>query len=206
MAGAVAFAVFEPIQVLPRIRLAPGFALESHTGAPLTSESARGSVTLYTFSPLDCGDECARIDQTMAEVERGVAEQVDLGEVDFRLVSISLDPVASGSDLAAAAERSGADGVSWQWAGSDADTIRRVVGDGFRRFYETDAAGSVRFDPAFVLVDGNGVIRGEYRYRTLADDGAKMIRHVDILADELRYSDGAGAVAYEAAHLFLCYG
>ena len=59
--------------------------------------------------------------------------------------------------------------------------------------------------PGYILVDGSGVVRGDYRYQTLADDGDKLVRHIDILASELRYADGSAAVAYEAAHLFLCY-
>jgi len=61
------------------------------------------------------------------------------------------------------------------------------------------------FDPSFVIVDGNGVVRGDYRYQTLADDADKLIRHTEILAEEIRYADGPAALAYEAAHLFLCY-
>ena len=57
----------------------------------------------------------------------------------------------------------------------------------------------------FLLVDGNGVLRGDYRYQTLADDADKLVRHIGLLGAEIRNSDGASAVAYEAAHLFLCY-
>ena len=205
IAAAIAFAVFEPIQVLPRIRLGPGYAMVGHDGSTFTSETVRGSVTLYTFVPLECGEQCDTIDQTMRDVRSGVASDVDLGDTDFRLVTISLEPVTESADLAAAAERAGADGNSWTWIGGDEAALRTVVGAGFRRFYEPQDDGAIRFDPGFVLVDGGGIVRGEYRYQTLADDSDKLIRHIDILADELRYADGATAVAYEAAHLFLCY-
>ena len=224
--GAVAFAYFEPVQVLPRIRLAPGFALTDQNGEIYTSESARGVITLYTFAPAvaDC-ESCQRIDTTISGVIDRATSSEDLEGFDLRFVTVALDsddPAA----LARAAARSGADGDRWRWVGGDPTRIRNVVGAGFERYYEVldgqgpttasaaSASGAsradgrtpqVKFDPAFVLVDGNGVIRGEYGYQTLADDADKIASHLEVLVDEIRYAKGAAAVAYEAAHLFLCY-
>ncbi len=142
---------------------------------------------------------------TLQTMQRRVAEEVDLGEIDYRLVTIALDEVTDATSLARAAERSGADGETWRWVGGSESEVKLVVGAGFERFYETNADGTIDFDPGFVLVDGNGVIRGEYRYQTLADDADKFIRHTQILAEEIRYGQGPASVAYEAAHLFLCY-
>ena len=117
-------------------------------------------------------------------------------------------PTRPPRSLAAAERRSGADSDSWRWIGGDETTVRTVVGAGFGRFYEVDGhepGAPIRFDPGFILVDGGGVIRGEYRYQTLATDADKLVHHVDILAAEARNAHGATAVAYEAAHLFLCY-
>ena len=63
----------------------------------------------------------------------------------------------------------------------------------------------VAFDPMLVLVDGWGVIRGEYKYQTLTSDADKIVRHLGILGEELRNAKGAASLAYEAAHFFLCY-
>lgn len=212
MAGAMAFAIFEPIQVLPRIRLAPGYALVDQTGATVTSEDGRGALTLYSFAPVDCGVRCADMHRTMREVGDRVEAEVDLGDVDFRLVTVALQPLsdtaAGGSEvqrLADAAAAAGADDRPWLWLGGDEVTIRNVVGSGFGRWYEVDDDGEAQFDPGFVLVDGNGVIRGDYRYQTLADDADKLTRHLAILGQELRHQGPASALAYEAAHLFLCY-
>lgn len=207
-AAAVAFAVFEPIQVLPRIRLAPGYALVADDGGTVTSEDGRGAITLYTFSRTDCLEACADIDATMAEVRDRVAAEVDLGDVEFRLVTIALDPqpedrLMRSDQLRTAAVRAGADGSTWRWAGGSESDLMNVVGAGFRRPYESSSATD--FDPGFILVDGLGVVRGDYRYDTLGDTADKLVRHVGILGDELRYANGAAGVAYEAAHLFLCY-
>lgn len=204
IAAAIAFAVFEPIQVLPRLRLAPGYALQDSSGSSFTSETVRGSVTLYTFSSVECDEDCAAIDDTMRTVRDEVTRSIDLGDTSFRLVTVVLDDSPEPEQLQLVEGRIGADGESWSVIGGDPTTIRNTVGTGFGRYFEVDDDG-VRYDPGYVLVDGAGVIRGDYRYQTLADDGDKLVRHIDILASELRYADGSAAVAYEAAHLFLCY-
>ncbi|MEZ5340064.1 MAG: SCO family protein [Acidimicrobiales bacterium] len=203
--AALAFAVVQPIKVLPRVRLAPGFALTDSQGATVTSEDARGAVTLYTFAPSTCTTDCEAINATMAEVQRRVAAEVDLEGIPFQLITIAIDSPTSG-ELAAAQQRSGADGTRWQWLTADQITLKSVVGSGFGRFFSlASTSGAPSFDPGFVLVDGWGVVRGDYRYQTIATDADKIVSHVGILADEVRYGHGAASVAYEAAHLFLCY-
>lgn len=204
MAAVMAFAVFEPIQVLPRIRLAPGFALVDQSGAALTSDATRGEVVLYAFGYGDCGEECDATLATVAEIARRVPAEVDLGDVPFRVVTISLDPGRDADRLPAVAAATGADGEVWRWATADPAELRRVAGAGFKVPYE-DAGDEVRFDPRYVLVDGWGVVRGEYRYSTLADDADKLVRHIGILGEELRNAKGVASLAYEAAHVFLCY-
>ncbi len=204
IAGAIAFAYFEPVQVLPRLRVAPGFALTDQLGRSYTSESARGAVTVYTFAPIECDADCDALDATMIEVAERVDANPAFDEMTVRLVTVALGS-SDVDDLADVARRSGADGDRWRWIGGSADEVRLVVGEGFRRYYETAANGSVEFDPAFVITDGAGIVRGEYRYQTRAGDADKLVSHLEILADEIRYANGATAVAYEAAHLFLCY-
>ncbi len=204
--AAFAFTVWQPIQVLPRIGLAPGYALVDQRGGQYTSESGRGSVTLYSFAPLVCDAGCDDTDATLAEVLRRVPAEVDLGEVAFRVVTIALDPVGDDpSALAAAAARSGADGERWRWIGGSDERVRTLVGAGFHRGIGAGSGSATTFDPGFVLVDGDGVIRGDYRYRTTSPDADKLVGNLQVLAGEIRNAHGAASVAYEAAHLFLCY-
>lgn len=199
----LAFAIFEPVQVLPRIRVAPGFALVDQGGAVVTSDDMRGSVTLYTFAPVDCGGECSDLNTTMGEVGRRVAGTVDLGDANFRMVTVALDS-DDPERLAQAATESGADGSTWTWMGGPDAEVKEVVGGGFGVFYER-AGASVDFDPVFIIVDGAGLIRGEYRYATLASDADRLTRHISLLGAELRNSKGASSLVYEAAHVLLCY-
>lgn len=206
IAAAIAFAVFEPVQVLPRIRLAPGYSLETADGGGVTSESVRGSVTLYSFVNEDCDAACRDGQATVRTVSERVANEIDLADVAFRLVTIVVDPELPADRLATIASDLDVDSAASEWtvANGSQDELKRTISTGFERWYDGDAA-IARTDPGFVLVDGNGVIRGDYRYQTLADDSDKLVRHIDLLAAEIRHSSGAASVAYEAAHLFLCY-
>ncbi|MEA3511766.1 MAG: SCO family protein [Actinomycetota bacterium] len=203
--GVMAFAIFEPIQVLPRIRLAPGYLLKDQHQASVTSEDVRGDITLYTFRYSGCGDDCAGIDQTMIEVNERL-DEVDFGDTSFRQVTISFDPENDTPEvLAADAEAFGASEDQWKFVTGTESHLRNVIGAGFRVPYQEQDDGTYAFDPTLILVDGWGVIRGEYEYQTLASDADKIIHHLDILTEEIRNANGAAALAYEAAHLFLCY-
>ena len=195
-AAAMVFAFAQPIQVLPRIRLAPGYALVDDAGNTVTSEDARGAITLYTFIPTNCGDDCADVHRTMSEVTRRVASGVDLAGTEFRSVTMVMNTDSAG----AAATRAGASDANGVWLAIDGADLENVVGLGFSR--PTDPAF---FAPGFAIVDGWGMIRGEYRYSTLADDADKLVRHIDVLGSELRNDHGFASFVYEAAHAFQCY-
>jgi protein SCO1/2 len=202
--GVLAFAIFEPIQVLPRIRLAPGFSMVDQDGERLTSEDLRGDVVLYGFGYTGCGEACDGGNATMRGVMERIGE-VDLGDVDMRFVTVTFDPDSDTPEaLTGYASDIGADGETWTLAAPPVDLTKAIIGGGFRTWYE-DRGDHFAFDPNLVLVDGWGVVRGEYRYQTLTSNVDKIVRHVDILGEELRNSHGAAAVAYEAAHFFLCY-
>jgi protein SCO1/2 len=197
--AAMAFAIVQPIKVLPRLRPAPGYALTDQHGERFTSEDARGVITLYTFVPLDCGASCDDVTATMTAVRDRVADDVDLGGVSFRLVTVVLDPDVPTPALAATAGRAGA-GDDWVWLTGSTEQISNVVGLGFRR-----AADPADFSPSYAIVDGWGTIRGEYRYSTRLDDADKLVRHIDVLGGELRNRSGFANIAYDAAHAFQCY-
>jgi protein SCO1/2 len=200
----MAFAIFEPVQVLPRIRLAPGFSFVDQTNGRLTSDDGRGVVTLYAFVPSNCNEDCDVIHDTMREVGDRVAAEVDMGEAEFRMVTVALD-TADPSTLAAAATATGADGEDWRWVGTEPNRLREVVGGGFKVYYDDSDRSHVEFDQKYVIVDGAGLVRGEYSYATLASDADRLTRHVSLLGEEIRNAEGNTALLYEAAHIFLCY-
>jgi protein SCO1/2 len=199
-----AFVVFQPVQVLPRVRLAPGFTLIDHNGERLTSEDLRGSFVLYGFTYASCPD-CGHTDATMrAVLER--LDEVELHGNQVEFVTISIDPDRDTPQaLADYASEVGAGGT-WRFATThDQAALKDIVGGGFRTFYEKRDDGTFMLDPGFVLVDGRGIIRNEYRYQTVSPDVDRIVRHLGVLAEEVEKSTGAAILAYEAAHLFLCY-
>lgn len=200
----LAFVTFQPIQVLPRVRLAPGFSLIDSTGGLVTSEDMRGQFTLYTFSYASC-PSCDAIDETMREVQEGLATAETRG-FPVRLVTISIDPADTSEELAAYAREVGADPDVWTFAAVEDDRfLADVVAGGFNTYYAFEDDGSITLDRSFVLVDGNGIVRNEYKYQTQTSDSERILRHLGVLAEEAENSKGAASLAYEAAHLFLCY-
>lgn len=201
-----AFVIFRPIQVLPRIRLAPGYALRDQEGRTLTSEDLRGHFVLYNFTHTACrAPACPQYDLIMREVQRRLGE-VDTGGTPITLVTIVFDTEhADPETLRAYAAELDADLDGWYFVSGDADTLKRVVGGGFQVYYQRDAVGSYTFSPAMVLVDGWGVVRAIYSTRTYLPETDRILRHFSVLAQEVQNSKGVARLGYEAAHLFLCY-
>jgi protein SCO1/2 len=204
--GAFAFKVFQPVQVLPRIRLAPGFLAIDQDGERLTNEDLRGQLVLYNFTYTNCADGCEQMDQTMREIQNQL-DTLELGDIEVRLVTFSFDPERDTPEvLQTYAQSAGADPELWRFATiADSSLMKYVIGGGFEAYYEANEDGSFLFDPAFILVDGWGIVRGEYRYQTITSDSERILRHVGVVAEEVNNSKGANSIAYEAAHYFLCY-
>lgn len=205
--GILLFATLRPIKVLPRMRLSPSFALIDQAGRKLTSEDLRGQVVLYGFGYSRCGASCSEIEHAMRGVQRQLLRGAAAG-VPVRMVLISVDPeVDDATALSAYADRLGADPERWRFATGAPASLKQTVGGGFEVFYGTGADGQLRLDPALVLVDGAGIIRREYRAHDVGGlpDADRLMSHIALLQEEARGSEGLGRLAYEAAHLFVCY-
>lgn len=204
--SAFAFKVFQPIQVLPRITLSPAFSLTDQDGERLTSEDLRGQFVLYTFTYTNCVEPCFNIDETIHEIQSRLNE-ANLNGIKTTFVTISFDPERDTPEtLKTYAESINADTTQWKFATTtDQALLKTIIGSGFETYYEQKPDNSFSFDPVFILVDGWGIIRGEYRYQTEVSTADRILRHLSVLADEVQNSTGSTKLAYEAAHLFLCY-
>lgn len=200
----LSFVIFRPIRVLPRLTLAPGYALTDQDGARLTSEELRGQVVLYTIGYTGCGARCEASIQLMREVQDRLGEVLEPGDVGVKLVTISIDPERDTPEaLRSAAAELGADPEVWLHATGEPAALKALVGAGFRVYYEEDGEGGFRLDPAVFLVDGWGILRGEYRYRMPGIE--RILRDIGLVVQEARAATGVARLAYEAAHLFACY-
>lgn len=204
--GALAFAIFQPIQVLPRIRLAPGFILTDQNGERLTNEDLRGSIVLYAFTYTGCETPCQSTTPVLQDLQPQIAA-MDTGGIKIQFVTISVDPDRDTPEvLQAYAADAGANPATWHFATtSDATMLKDIVGGGFEVFYEAKPGEAIQLDPVFMLVDGWGILRGEYRYASSTPDEDRLLRHIQVLLNEIKNSKGAAKLAYEAAHLFVCY-
>lgn len=204
--SAFAFKVFQPIQVLPRMQLSPAFDLTDQNNERLTSEDLRGKFVLYTFTYTNCPAPCYNINETMQEVQSRL-DEVQLDGIEVAFVTISVDPERDTPEvLKSYADTISADNDKWKFATTtNKALLKTIIGSGFETYYEDKGNGDFAFDPAYVLVDGWGIVRAEYRYSTEVTHADRILRHLGVLAEEVRNSKGTTKYAYEAAHLFLCY-
>ena len=199
----VAFAVLQPVKVRPRMGLAPGYLFDQMTGERLTNEDMRGRLVFYDFTYTTCGDACPPTGASMRAIQQLVT-QVDTAGLPVEFVTVAFDPERDTPvALQAYASSLNADLANWHFVTGDPARLKNVIGGGFGIYYQPDDGGGYTYDPAIVLVDGNGIIRAEYKGGT--PDPAEVTRDLDLLVTEIRNSDGPGSLVYEAAHLFLCY-
>lgn len=204
----IAFVVFQPVVVLPRISLAPGFSLIDQAGETFSNEDLRGSLVLYNFSYANCTGACRDTSLSMKEaqdwlISSGIAEN-GIGGLPVKMVTLSFDPERDTPDvLSAYADRLSADTDLWTFATGDPLRLKYAIGGGFFTYYDQREDGSFVHDPAYMLVDGWGILRAEYRDPTL--DLSMLERDLNLVVEEVQKSEGASRYAYEAAHLFLCY-
>jgi protein SCO1/2 len=199
----MAFVIFQPIKVLPRISLAPAFTLTDQDGQRLTSEELRGRLVLYNFTYTGCAPPCPQTSDDMRQLQQQLTE-VETGGLPLELVTISFDPARDTPDrLRAYADGLGADTRTWRFVTGEPAQLKNIIGGGFGIYYNGDENGNYTFDPVFVLVDGWGMVRAVYRTPNL--DLGIVARDLRLIVQEVRNSQGVNRYAYEAAHLFLCY-
>lgn len=173
--------LLKPLKVMPRVAPAPSFNLIDQNGSPVSSADLRGRVVLVDFVYTHCTTVCPAMTGQMAQVSRRLAEDGLLGD-DVLLVTITFDPERDTPErLRTYARQMNADGDAWLWLTGDPVSIRQLVGADYGVYFEqvpldedelvaaghdpADHAGGYDFVHAsvFVLIDGQGQIRSEYR-------------------------------------------
>lgn len=207
LALTAAFMIFQPVQVLPRERLSPGFIFTNQDGETLNSEYFRGKLTLYNFTYTRCQPpQCEQLDETMKEVQDRLGE-VEVYDIPVEFVTITFDPEYDTPEVMKAhAEALGADTSTWNFFTTDDPAqVKRVLGTGFQVYYKKRGPGDFEFIPTMILVDGWGIVRGIYNDRVYPIDADRILSHFNTVASEATFSKGANSIGYEAAHLFCCY-
>ncbi|HKH47013.1 MAG TPA: SCO family protein [Thermoanaerobaculia bacterium] len=184
VAGAAAWQILHGPEPPPVLGAVPDFALVNRDGQSVRRADLAGAPWIADFIFTRCGASCPMMSLRMARLERELPR--DLG---VRFVSVSVDP---GYDtpkvLQEYAESFGAPG-RWLFLTGDKRAIHRLSKEGFKLAVD-DASPVDRFNKddepilhstRFVLVDGEGRIRGYYE---AFDEQAvkKLMRDVEALA------------------------
>ncbi len=135
----------------------PPFALTTSEGKTFSKKDLRGSAWVVDFIFTRCQGQCPLLNTKMAEVKR------DLGVVKgFKFLSISVDPKHDRPKvLAAYAAKLGASPSEWIFGTGGKKEIDALIRDGFK--LAGGNGDTIAHSPRFVLVDGQGRIRGYYQ-------------------------------------------
>ncbi len=146
---------------LPRLGPAPDFSLVSESGKAVTTADYRGTVWIADFIFTRCGGSCPILSSRMLALSK---KTVDVPSI--RYVSFGVDPEYDTPEVLASYARDlGADPARWTFLHGERPVIRSLIKDGFKLAIEDGAADSVEpilHSTRFVLVDGEGTIRGYY--------------------------------------------
>lgn len=140
------------------------FELVDQTGARVTRADLLGRPLIVDFVFTTCSGPCPAMSAGMAELQQA------LGEARVTLVSVSVDPERDTPEaLAGYAEALGAEPERWRFLTGDEDQIVALATSVHLGVARADPArGEVRLgeqvthSTKFVVVDGEGVVRGYY--------------------------------------------
>ena len=185
--GVSAFLLLKPGEDgpgLPRLGASPDFALVSEQGKAVSKADYAGKVWIADFIFTRCGGSCPILSARMAALSARMADAPGV-----RFVSFGVDPGYDTPEvLAEYGRKLGADPSRWTFLHGTRPVIRSLIKDGFRLAVEDGPADSVEpilHSTRFVLVDGEGTIRGYY-------DGMEQ-PPVDVLEKDARALAAAAA-------------
>jgi protein SCO1/2 len=161
----------------------PAFTLTERSGRPIGRDDLAGQPWVADFIFTRCSSMCPALSTRMAALRRELREQ----GVQARLVSFTVDPSHDTPEvLRAYAARFAAD-EHWLFVTGDREALYRLIGEGFRLSVaerppgQADDGGElITHSDRFVLVDGDGRIRGYY-HGTEPDGMAALLRDVAAL-------------------------
>ena len=156
----------------PELFALPDFALVNRDGSTVESADLDGSPWVANFIFTRCALYCPRSTSRMAHLGRALPSGLSVARVSF-----TVDPAFDTHEvLSAYADAYGIDDPEWRFLTGDAEALRTLIFEGFR--LPVEDTEPILHSNRFVLVDGNGTIRGYYE----ATDGAELERLIADLA------------------------
>ncbi|MEA2560268.1 MAG: hypothetical protein QOH06_1772 [Acidobacteriota bacterium] len=150
----------EPLPVYGKL---PAFSLVNRDGRTIRLEDLAGAPWVADFIFTRCPASCPMMSARMARLDRGLPK--DLG---VHLVSISVDPAYDTPEVLERYARKFQAPERWLFLTGDREDVRRLSIEGFKLGLDMDPPpGVIGPEPIlhstrFVLVDGEGQIRGYY--------------------------------------------
>lgn len=135
----------------------PDFQFTDQTGAPFGLADLKGKIWVANFIFTRCQGPCPAMTARMSELNQKLGRTA--GAVN--LVSFSVDPdYDQPAVLAGYAGKSGADAARWKFLTGPKDSVDALVVKGLLQPLANDPAGTPAHSVRFVLVDGDGMLRG----------------------------------------------
>jgi len=167
----VAFVVSGCAKAPPPLRTLPDFALTAVTvdgTSPLDLRALRGRVWIADFVYTSCSGPCPMLTANMAALQKKLPKSVGL-------LSFTVDPDHDSPEvLSVYAREFGADPQRWFFVDGDKPALMKLFRDGFQIAVAENAAAepgqNVAHTTKFVLIDGQGRVRGYYD----GDDSAAL--------------------------------
>ena len=149
-----------PVMVLADLGSVPDVSLTERSGEPFRLGQLKGKIWVANFIFTRCGGSCPGMSAKMSDLQETLREAGDV-----RLVSFTVDPENDTPEqLANYAKGYNADEEKWLFLTGDADRMQSLAKESFRLAIEegTDPKEPILHSRRFVLVDGEGHIRGYY--------------------------------------------
>jgi len=150
---------------LPIHGAVPAFALTDAGGQEVTLDDLHGEIWIADFIFTRCGGQCLNMTSRMRDLEQAMQN-----DPNVRFVSISVDPYYDTPEtLRRYTQRHQLDTKRWIFLTGSEEAIHTLARDGFRlaaaessEEEKADGAEDFIHSVRFVLVDGQGQIRGYY--------------------------------------------
>ena len=186
VAGAAAYQRLRRPEPPPTLGQVPDFQLTNRDGRTVRLSDLAGKPWIADFIFTRCPASCPIMTTRMARVNRELSD-----DFDFRLVSISVDPEHDTPEVLRRYAESFQAPDDWLFLTGGRDEIFRLSKDGFKLGIDDNPAPAPTGEPhpepilhstRFVLVDGEGQIRGYYNAFS-DEDLEKLERDLQALAD-----------------------
>lgn len=147
----------EPSAPMEKYAEVPVFEFTDQTGAPFGSENLKGKIWVANFIFTRCKGPCPLISARMADLNTKLTKTRD----NVVLVSFTVDPEYDTPEvLAKFGELLGADPANWKLLTGQPDAIKDFVVKGLLQPLSKEPDGTPAHSQRFVVVDGEGWIRG----------------------------------------------